>query len=95
MQEKYLLNINQDSTISWAAYHSSQQPVQSSSSPATTAMLPLFNEDSKVSSHDTTFNVCHSTGCKEINSVQVPVITLDNYCMQLQSIHTVELARFL
>jgi len=77
VEEKYLQNISQDSNISWAAYHASQQPVPSSSLPVTTAMLPLFNEDSKsVAMIRHSMDVIRQA-VQKLNSVQVPVITLD------------------
>ena len=46
MQQRYLEDVHIDSNISWAAYHANQQP-QQGCPPTTTAMLPLFPDDSK------------------------------------------------
>ena len=68
--------VTHDSNISWAAYHASQQP-NDCHTPAITAMLPLFQDDSK-----SVAMIRHSMdeikqAVQELNPSQVPVITLD------------------
>ena len=64
------------SNISWAAYHASQQPNEDCHTPAITAMLPLFQDDSK-----SVAMIRHSMDvikqAVQLNSSQVLVITSD------------------
>ncbi len=76
VEQSYLLDVQSDSNISWAAYHASRQPAQDCP-PAITAMLPLFHDDSK-----SVGMIRHSMdvikqAVQELNPFQVPVITLD------------------
>ncbi len=76
VEQSYLLDVQSDSNISWAAYHASRQPAQDCP-PAITAMLPLFHDDSK-----SVGMIRHSMdvikqAVQELNPSQVPVITLD------------------
>ena len=75
MEQKYLLAVDGDSNISWAAYHADQRAQEISTS--ITAMLPLFHEDSK-----SVAMIRHSMdmiklAVQKLNPAQVPVITLD------------------
>ncbi len=76
MEQCYLQPVDRDSSISWAAYHANQQPTMERH-PAITAMLPLFQDDSK--SFDM---IRHSMDVvkqcvQQLNPSQVPVVTMD------------------
>lgn len=72
----YLQEIEGDSNISWAAYHANKQVVQDRP-PTVTAMLPLFNEDSKSMAMIRHSMDVVKLAVQELNPGQVPVITLD------------------
>uniref|UniRef100_A0A1X7TS12 Uncharacterized protein n=1 Tax=Amphimedon queenslandica TaxID=400682 RepID=A0A1X7TS12_AMPQE len=76
VEEKYMQDVTYDSNISWAAYHASQLEVHSCL-PTITAMLPLFQDDSK-----SVAMIRHSMdvikqAVDKLHPSQVPVITLD------------------
>lgn len=77
MAQNYLKDVHtSDSNISWAAYHASKQPVQEFT-PAITAMLPLFHEESKSFAMIRHSMDVIKQAVQELKPGQVPVITVD------------------
>ncbi len=76
VEQNYLQVVDHDSSISWAAYHASQQQVKDFP-PTITAMLPLFHDDSKSFAMIRHSMDVIKQAVQELNPAQVPVITLD------------------